>query len=199
MPDLGKTMRQTSVMLLLLPALFVTGPITLFGQFRYVVAIPDFDYDGELWQEELGGAVADALINRLRIDGNFLIQNREQVNKILREYGVERAYDADLHDAAPAYRRMNVALAIVGRITKFEQIQEIEGLVTVQLVLDVQFIDTYSPYIISSERFESDTRLEKKLTSDTPLDKETTDKLLRPAMNRIRYRVQSVLRNYLMR
>lgn len=192
-------MVSTRFKAVLIPVVLLIITSTAFAQpgqtkIRQLLAVPDFAYDGPLWSEELGGVAADAFISRMRMDGNYVMLDRESVNKVLKQCGVEVAYDAPLVRAAYGYARMRANYAIVGRITSIQQIQEAPGKILVKMVIDVQIIDPYTPFIITSERIETEARRKEMIAEDAPWDKKEANKLLKSSITRLRQRLLSTFR-----
>lgn len=163
------------------------------AQIRQVLALGDFLYEGELWPEELGAFIADKLIARLRLDGNYFFVYREESNKILHDYGIESAYGSSLKDLSMAFRAKGVHYLLAGRINGISQIEERPGRVNLKISVDLQIIDPRLPYIITTERAERSVILKDKIAPDAAFDPKIADKLTSGVVRRLRLRINSIL------
>ena len=168
------------------------------GQPRQVLAVPTFSYDGSVWIEQLGGAATDAFISRMRMDGDFILPNREDVDELLSQHGVDEPYGAPLARLSFVFTRIGAAYAIVGRITAIQQTEEALGRVIVRITLDAQIIDPSGPFIITSERIEVDVKRKDLLTEESPWDAKEAKKIFSSCISRLRQRVRSTFRTITM-
>lgn len=166
------------------------------AQIRQVLALGDFLYEGELWPEELGAFIADKLIGRMRLDGNYFFVYRDESNKILQDYGIESAYGSSLKDLSIAFRAKGVHYLLAGRINGITQVEEKPGRVNIQISVDLQIIDPRKPFIITTERAEKSIILKEKIAQDAAFDPKIADKITSGVVKRLRMRVNSVLGGY---